>query len=373
MKEITLKFIGDIFPGDEIFTCGFGIKSKTTEANSELWIDDIKKTVGEADYIIGNLESPLINDELATNPTFYGKPEFANILQKAGVNVLNVANNHILEHGDAGFKKTVKVLMDNGHRVVGKSIDGFSEVVLIEENGTKICMAGFCDERVCHDNNDGRYYAPLREQLIFDSLNRMNHMGAGIKIFIFHWGNEYINIPSPDQRLMAYKLIDAGADLIIGHHPHVIQPYEKYKHGHIIYSLGNFCFDSILSKNFSIGMIADVTINGRRIQNVKLRGATLCDMIYTDHLTSGMNTAAFYDSYKAKSDYYYSLLPLPMDDYGRLYYKSHKSIHLRERIRMKTKVLADVFDIRNRYRKNHLYNINNYLRLLIYKRNHGSN
>ena len=103
----------------------------------------LKKTVGEADYIIGNLESPLINDELATNPTFYGKPEFANILQKAGVNVLNVANNHILEHGDAGFKKTVKVLTDNGHRVVGKSIDGFSEVVLIEENGTKICIAGF--------------------------------------------------------------------------------------------------------------------------------------------------------------------------------------------------------------------------------------
>ena len=120
-------------------------------------------------------------------------------------------------------------------------------------------------------------------------------------------------------------------------------------------------------------MIADVTINGRRIQNVKLRGLTLCDMIYTDHLTSGMDTKAFDVFYKAKSDYYYSLLPLPMDDYGRLYNKSHKSIHLRERIRMKTKVLADVFDIRNRYRKNHLYNINNYLRLLLYKRNHGSN
>ena len=373
MKEITLKFIGDIFPGDEIFTSGFGIKSKTTDANAELWIDDIKKTVGEADYIIGNLESPLINDKLATNPTFYGKPEFAKILQRAGVNVLNVANNHILEHGDDGFKYTIKTLSENGQKVVGKSIDCRSEVLMFEEHGTKICMAGFCDERVCHDNNNGNYYAPLIEQWIFNALDVMSDMGADIKIFIFHWGNEYINIPSPDQRSLSYKLIDAGADLIIGHHPHVIQPYEKYKHGHIVYSLGNFCFDSILSKNFSVGMMADVILNGNRIQKVKLRGVSLCDMIYTDHLTSAMTPSAFDDFYKAKSDYYYSLIPLSMDDYGRLYYRSHKSIHLRERIRMKTKVLSDVFDIRNRYRKNHLYNINNYLRLLINKRNHGSN
>lgn len=367
MKEISLKFIGDIFPGDEIFTCGFGIKSKTTNANEELWIDDIKKTVGEADYIIGNLESPLINDELATNPTFYGKPAFANILQKAGVNVLNVANNHILEHGDAGFNYTIKTLYENGQKVVGKTVGGNSEVVLIEEHGTKICMAGFCDERVCHDNNNGNYYAPLREQWIFNALDLMDGMGADIKIFIFHWGNEYINIPSPDQRSLAYKLIDAGADLIIGHHPHVIQPYEKYKHGHIVYSLGNFCFDSILSKNFSVGMIADIIINECKIQNVKLRGATLCDMIYTDHLTSGMTPSAFDDFYKAKSDYYYSLIPLSMDDYGRLYYRSHKSIHLRERIRMKTKVLSDVFDIRNRYKCKYFTNTTVYVKQKIYK------
>ena len=114
-------------------------------------------------------------------------------------------------------------------------------------------------------------------------------------------------------------------------------------------------------------MIADVTINGRRIQNVKLRGLTLCDMIYTDHLTSGMDTKAFDVFYKAKSDYYYSLLPLPMDDYGRLYYKSHKSIHLRERIRMKTKVLADVFDIRNRYKCKYFVNTTKYVKQKICK------
>jgi poly-gamma-glutamate capsule biosynthesis protein CapA/YwtB (metallophosphatase superfamily) len=95
----------------------------------------------------------------------------------------------------------------------------------------------------------------------------MQSNNADIKILSFHWGNEYIHHPSLGQRNLAYKCIEAGADIIVGHHPHVIQPYEKYKEGHIFYSLGNFCFDNLQSKQTRTGMIASYIGTSKKLIN----------------------------------------------------------------------------------------------------------
>ena len=110
------------------------------------------------------------------------------------------------------------------------------------------------------------------------ALNEMADRKADLKILTLHWGNEYIHRPSMMQRNMAYRLIDAGADIIVGHHSHVIQPYEKYKAGHIFYSLGNFCFDKpFQSRQFSKGMGVDLYFDtdSKEIEKIEFFGIKL--------------------------------------------------------------------------------------------------
>lgn len=357
---IKLTFIGDIFPGDELFTSGFGIKSKTVETNRRRWENNIKETVGKANYIIGNLESPLVDDADATSKTFYGIPMFADILKDGGVNVLNLANNHIAEHGAEGFAKTVDALHGRGIMTVGGLKECEPEIITLEEEQTTICMAGFCDERVCAIANPG-CYASLDDEKVFKTLERMKKMHPDVIIFIFHWGNEYIHFPSLEQRTLAYKLIDNGANLIIGHHPHVIQPYENYHGGHIIYSLGNFCFDDVQSDHFGKGMTAQITIQQKTIHHISYEGILVQDMAFGNNLVKKMNHQSF-ERYVGKiNSKYQALKALPDEEYEAAYQKTFRQAHTRERILMRVNILKKVLDIRHRHRMQLLRNIKNYL------------
>ena len=355
-----LTFVGDIFPGDEFFTCGYGIKSKTDKEHVKLWKQNITEIVGKTDYLVGNLEGPLVDDRDALKKTFHGRPLFADLLKDCGFNVLNIANNHIMEHGIRGFYQTTKILHDKGLAVIGGMKDNESEILTIKHGGTNICIAGFCDERVCNIDNPN-CYASLKEGKVFETLERMKTLEPDIIVFIFHWGNEYIHIPSLEQRQLSYRLIDNGVDLIIGHHPHVIQPYEKYKHGHIIYSLGNFCFDDVQSAHFGKGMIAQITIQDRTICDVAFSGIQVQDMAYSEQLVRSTVDRVFNRYFLKINDKYGQLKELVDTNYQKIYVKALRREHFMERIRMRLSILTKAIDIRHRYKAQLLCNIKEYL------------
>ncbi len=357
---IKLTFIGDIFPGDEFFTSGFGIKSKTVRGNIQHWKKEIKEVIGNANYIIGNLESPLIQDEDAISNFFYGSPTFVEVLKDSGINIINLANNHIAEHGTYGFTKTKEILYNKEIASIGGVKDGESEILTLEEDQTIICMAGFCDERVCSIQNPG-CYASLDEDKVFKALKRMKAQKADVMIFVFHWGNEYIHFPSLEQRILAYKLIDNGANLIIGHHPHVIQPYEKYHGGHIIYSLGNFCFDDVQSPHFSKGMIAKIIMQKKAVQMISFEGVLLQDMAFGNNLVKKMQEKDFVQYFEIINNNYERLRLLSDYEYKKIYEKTCRQVHMKERILMRTNILKKITNIRHCHRKQLLNNIINFI------------
>ena len=363
MSLITLKFIGDIFPADELMTSGFGIKSKTTSAIAQTWIRDIKQSIGTADMIMGNLESPLLNNDSQQHPLFHGRALFARMLKEAGINVLNIANNHILEHGNEGVRQTIETLERNNILRVGMMHEHKAKITTLTIKGIKIGIAGFCDERICHLPNPG-VYPPLVEQLLVDTLHRMSEQKVHIKILSLHWGNEYINMPSMEQRKLAYHLINQGADLIIGHHPHVIQPYEQYKNGHILYSLGNFCFDSPHSENFSIGMAAEIEASLGGILSVNCKGIQIGNMTKTKHLVSPISSHQFLPFLEKIQHDYSRNLSLSPTDYGIIYQRAYKQIHRRERIRMKTNLIKEFLGCNPEYRQQYAHNLLDYLRYI---------
>jgi hypothetical protein len=134
---------------------------------------------------------------------------------------------------------------------------------------------------------------------------------------------------------MAYKFIEAGADIIAGHHPHVIQPYEKYRNGHIFYSLGNFIFNYIRSKKFSIGMLATCEITDNNEIKVHLKGVKLSYKKLVEEYND------FYEYYEVIQRKYNSMKDLSEEEYMRIYKDELKFQHLRERIIMKTSLIRE--------------------------------
>lgn len=340
---MNMMFLGDIFPSDEPFSLGFGIKSKFEEKWGNNWYDNIVSITKGADVVIGNLESPLLDSSLAEKSDFYGNPKFADFLKDCGINVLNVANNHILEHGKRGYDETIKTLTDLKIEIIGNN----NKVLFLNQDGCKIAIAGLNGVDLDVFKNDG-CFSVLSEQNIESALSEMVLNGADLKMFCLHWGNEYIHKPSMEQRNLAYKLIDAGADVIIGHHPHVIQPYERYKGGHIVYSLGNFCFDNpFQSRQFSKGMGVTITFCAaeKAIQDVALFGVKLKQ----EGLIQKLLPSEF-DLYFNKIQKEYSLVK---DDsqYNTKYKRELKVRHFAERVLMKFSLFYLYFKISTHERR----------------------
>jgi hypothetical protein len=167
------------------------------------------------------------------------------------------ANNHAMEHGGEAYRETVKSLESYGSQVFGTNE---KKSVIIEHQGKKISLTGMClrieamkDEPLYWHNPE---YNEIKQEI--DGLPN-----DAFKVLYVHWGNEYINRPSATQKKFAHWLIDAGFDLIIGMHPHVLQGFEDYHGGRIYYSLGNCVFD-MPSEQCKIGALVGVDFtNGK--------------------------------------------------------------------------------------------------------------
>ena len=354
-KSIRMAFVGDIFPGELPYTIGYGLRTRFLSHKGVLFKGIIKEIIGENDIVIGNLESPILANANERKKTFFGDPEFARFLKNNGINVLNLANNHVLEHGDQGFRQTVNILKGEGINIIGTTSDKSHKIYFKDIKGIKIAVAGFnnVDLNVI---NDYEHFDILSEEKVITALKIMAEENANVKILIFHWGNEYIHIPSLEQRKLAYKFIENGANIIIGHHPHVIQPYEQYQDGHIFYSLGNFIFDNIHSEKVSKGLVVNLEVREDKLMKFKLSGVQLDDL----NIVSKLPYEKFKEYFKGITELYSEFQKLTEKEYEKRYILLQKRDHTIQRILMKTYLMKQLIKIPMKNKKLLIRNLVNY-------------
>ena len=201
-----------------------------------------------ADIKFGNLECVLStsgrNRLLLPSCWMRGEEKAVNGLKSAGLNLLSVANNHIMQHGEKAFMDTIDLLRSKGIKAVGvKDLASNATIpVIIDQNDIKIGFLGYSLRPEEYKKDDDISYANADEIEIMNDILALKGRVDQVVLSI-HWGDEFMPRPSPDQIKMAHRWINCGATLIIGHHPHVLQGMEKYGDGIIAYSLGNFIFD----------------------------------------------------------------------------------------------------------------------------------
>jgi poly-gamma-glutamate capsule biosynthesis protein CapA/YwtB (metallophosphatase superfamily) len=223
-------------------------------------------TLKNGDVTIGNLEAPLTQtgrDFKEKKFRFKADPHAAAALKRAGFSVLTLANNHILDFGSDGLRETIHHLDRQGilHSGAGETLAEARREALVTSSGVKIAFLAysltFPPEFYAGDGRAGT--APGYRPYYLEDIARARGV-ADYVVVSFHWGEEKAILPKSYQVTTAHRAVDAGADLVLGHHPHVLQGIERYRNAVIFYSLGNFAFGS-LSSSSDRSVIARITLD----------------------------------------------------------------------------------------------------------------
>lgn len=201
--------------------------------------------VGPYHVFMVNLEHPVTTATQKVEKKFNFKmhPRLLPVLTGAGVTVVNLANNHIADYGREGLEETLRHLDAAGIRYVGvgKNLADARKPFILERNGLRIAFLAYYGGGEFAATGTRSGFAPRRASMVLEDV-RAARQQADYVVVNFHWGVERAEHPEPEQVTLAHAVIDAGADLIVGHHPHVVQGIEAYRGKHIAYSLGNFVF-----------------------------------------------------------------------------------------------------------------------------------
>lgn len=227
-------------------------------------------TVGElrkGDILVGNLEAPITTAGVEFSGKkfrFRTRPETAEILSRIGFSVLTLANNHIMDFGAGGLSDTLRYLDRAGirHAGAGTTLSEARREALVQVKGKRVAFLAYSltypEEFFARRDRPGT--APGLDASIREDVGRMRPAADYVVVSV-HWGAEGKGFPKAYQQRVARVAIDAGADLVLGHHPHVLQGVERYRGRTIFYSLGNFTFGS-RSVVADRSMIARITLNG---------------------------------------------------------------------------------------------------------------
>ncbi|MCX7821524.1 MAG: CapA family protein [Brevinematales bacterium] len=231
----------------KLFFCGDIVNTKEV---GDFIDGGLKKIIQQSDLAVANLEAPIEHKDMVqipkAGPHIYQKRSIVSYLMKVGFSMVSLANNHIYDYGQRGLEETILEVNANNLSYVGagQSFEEAYQPKIIEKNGIKIgFIAAAENEFGClyeYKNRGG--YAWIFHPLIEDNIKILKEKVDYI-VLIAHAGVEDIPIPIKEWRDRYKRLCDIGVDVVIGHHPHVPQGYEKYKESFIFYSLGNFYFD----------------------------------------------------------------------------------------------------------------------------------
>lgn len=230
ITTVTLSAAGDCTLGTEE---SFGYEGTFPEAwdaaggDSSVFLAGVRSVFDQDDLTLVNMEGPLTTRGERQDKTFAfrGDPAYVEVLKTGSVEAASLANNHSYDYGNDGYWDTFKTLGDTGIMPFG-----YEESQILTVKGIPVGLVGI---------NALEAGAPDQLQ---EELAKVKERGARLTVVFFHWGSELETRPDEDQVWLAHLAVDQGADLVLGAHPHVIQPLETYKSRTICYSLGNFCF-----------------------------------------------------------------------------------------------------------------------------------
>ncbi len=233
VTTVSISAIGDLTLGTDVYfstsTNFDAIYNDVAMGKAAYFFAQVLEYTSADDLTIGNFEGTLTTGGERQDKTyaFKGSPSYAKILKKGSVEAVNLANNHAFDYGYSAYEDTKEAI-----DAVGVTSFGYDRNATYEVNGIKVGLLGI---NVLNG-------ATAAEELMLADIAELQEEGCQLIIASFHWGTELDYVPDSSQVALAHAAIDAGADLVLGTHPHVLQGVEIYNERYICYSLGNFCF-----------------------------------------------------------------------------------------------------------------------------------
>lgn len=269
MVSFTISAVGDCtFGTDENFAYEGSMPAKYDEVGDfNYFFENVKSVFEEDDLTIVNFEGTLTDSTTREDKQFAFKADksYAEILTDGFVEAANLANNHSKDYGEQSYNDTMDALDE-----AGITNFGYDRVAIKKVKGIKVGLVG------TYVLADGLGVKDSMEKNIQD----LKDEGAQVIIASFHWGEEKAEYPNDVQVELAHAAIDAGADLVLGHHPHVLQGIEQYKGKNIVYSLGNFCFGGNMYPSDMDTMIFQqtFTLKGGKLQEDNVTNIIPCSI-----------------------------------------------------------------------------------------------
>ncbi|HEX9971317.1 MAG TPA: CapA family protein [bacterium] len=298
---LSIAAVGDIMVGNH--TSYFIQKN-----GADYPFDSTRQILSQTDIAFGNLEAPFTRTGTKFEKTFNFKvpPEYVSGLIGSGIDVVTLANNHMLDYGIEGLKNTLTILDSLGfaHCGAGLNLEQANKPAIIERNGLRVAFLGysltFPEEFWATTSHGGTSYPT--EKNMRASIQRCDSI-ADFTVVTFHWGAEGKNFPKDYQKEYAHLAIDLGADLVLGHHPHVLQGLEIYKNRLIAYSLGNFTFSSY-SRRAAESMILKVYLVDEGLFFAKIIPVSVdnYEISFQPRVVKGKRAKAIIDNLKAYSE-----------------------------------------------------------------------
>lgn len=245
-QPISIFATGDIMLGRFVETL-------MSRNGSDYPFREMMPHLSQFDIRLGNLEGPIVTNHRQTpdfSTSFSFQPGTAQLLKDQGFSMMTLANNHSLDRGNDGFAQTQNYLGAAGIDYFGHQTSTSSDYVLTKTvKGQDLVFIGLHDATI-----------RLNQDEAVSLISRYASDPEAIVIVVIHWGTEYQLVNNQRQQLLGHAFIDAGADMIIGHHPHVVQNIEIYNERPIFYSLGNFIFDQYFSTDTQEGLTLGIQI-----------------------------------------------------------------------------------------------------------------
>lgn len=273
IEEAKLIAVGDIMMHSTQTRSGYDVKKQTY--NFDSFFTPVKSILSTGDWVIGNLETPLAGKDAGGYtgyPLFNAPAQLADAAKKAGFNILTTANNHALDRGEKGVIRTIANLRDRKIASTGtaRSAAEASQILISTKNNISLAILAYTYGTNGIPIPQGKDYlvSLIDEKKIVKDIAKARTKGADIIAISLHFGDEYQRQPNTQQKQLVQNLLKAGADIILGSHPHVVQPYKifnfpgkngKTRKAVAIYSMGNFI--SGQTKNYTdLGVIFQVNI-----------------------------------------------------------------------------------------------------------------
>ena len=262
---VHIILVGDIMLSRQV---GAVMKSMKDYRYPFLEVADVLR---EADITFGNLEGPVssLGTDLGSVYSFRADPMAVEGLSFAGFDVVSLANNHILDWGREALLDTISRLSSAGIKSVGAGAEERSadSPAIFDVRGTKVGFLAYTTlyPKSLEAGADNAGVSNIDKAA--EEVKRLRE-DADIIVVSVHWGEEYELFSDEAQRELAHRFVEAGADIVVGHHPHVAEEVERYKNSWIFYSLGNFVFDQTFSEETRTGLVIEVIADKKGVLEI---------------------------------------------------------------------------------------------------------